>query len=70
MSPMHFAAADRLVADQRAAHEAAASRGRLRRLVSRRSRSRTTLEPESPVALTLASYRVEAPPQSRMRPVA
>lgn len=46
MSPMHYAAAERLVAEHRTAHEAAAARSRLRRLFSRRQPA----EPASPAA--------------------
>jgi hypothetical protein len=69
---MHFAAAEHLVADHRAASEAAATRGRLRRLLSRRHHAPTTERPDvtSPVALTLASYRTEPAKPARMRTVA
>ena len=67
MSPMHFAAAERLVAEHRTTHESAAARGRLRRLIARRHSTDTTppapapkpVPAPSPVALTLASYRGE-----------
>jgi hypothetical protein len=68
MSPMHYAVAERMVAEHRTAHELAASRGRLRRLIGRRRSTETPAPvpapvPEpvaapTPVALTLASYRV------------
>jgi hypothetical protein len=77
MSPMHYAAAERLVAEHRTAHEAAAARGRLRRLISRRHATETAspagpapvAEPvaaPTPVALTLASYHADkAEPRQR-----